>query len=378
MGADQVIADMYIDRDAPVPLHYQIQICLENCLRSGQLHPGDKLPNIADMSRMLNVSHVTALKAVTELQKKGLVVSRRGVGTIVAPKRAGLTDVIIPTYDEGQPSVDSEYWDFHNQIKSGLIEGFQEPDRSISLMYTGGMACSPSEFLASLHARRVDSVIAYRPTPDFHPLLAAIGREIPTVSLFNNMPGAPVHCVTANVENAIQSMIARRLANGSRQFAYIALEWEDLNSSDPESINPYRTIYLTLKEMLNGAGATLTEHTLTNEDINSYELSGKKVDILTSDGRTLQPGSVVILQFPSLLRYTSNLPENLDIISYTEFYRSFEDDRDLMSLIYFGVDEAARKACNLIKEEALPGVGQRGRIMRCEPETHDLLDASSD
>jgi DNA-binding transcriptional MocR family regulator len=53
-------------------------------IRSGQLAAGDRVPSEVDLAREHDVSRDTAQRALTVLAEEGLIVRRRGVGSVVA------------------------------------------------------------------------------------------------------------------------------------------------------------------------------------------------------------------------------------------------------------------------------------------------------
>ena len=56
---------------------------VDTAIRSGQYSAGDRLPGMKEMSRQLGLNFLTVRKAMAELQDKGLVEIRHGVGTFV-------------------------------------------------------------------------------------------------------------------------------------------------------------------------------------------------------------------------------------------------------------------------------------------------------
>ncbi len=67
-----------------VPLYRQVKSALLRLLESGQLGPGEMLPNEAQISAALLVSIGTLRKAVDELVHEHILVRRQGKGTFVA------------------------------------------------------------------------------------------------------------------------------------------------------------------------------------------------------------------------------------------------------------------------------------------------------
>jgi GntR family transcriptional regulator len=76
-----------LDHSNPIPLYYQIAAQLQNAIDIGTYGPGDSIPSELEISDFLNVSRPTVRQAIQQLAVKGLVVRRRGIGTIVAQQR---------------------------------------------------------------------------------------------------------------------------------------------------------------------------------------------------------------------------------------------------------------------------------------------------
>jgi GntR family transcriptional regulator len=67
-----------------VPLYRQVKSALLRLLESGQLGPGETLPNETQIAKALQVSIGTLRKAVDELVHEHILVRRQGKGTFVA------------------------------------------------------------------------------------------------------------------------------------------------------------------------------------------------------------------------------------------------------------------------------------------------------
>jgi DNA-binding GntR family transcriptional regulator len=75
----------HISRDSPVPLYHQVAEHLRELIASGELAEGEHLPNEIDLARSFTLSRPTMRQALDELVRDGLIVRRRGVGTVVTP-----------------------------------------------------------------------------------------------------------------------------------------------------------------------------------------------------------------------------------------------------------------------------------------------------
>jgi GntR family transcriptional regulator len=73
-----------VDPRSGVPIYVQIVDQVRHVLGVGGLRPGERLPTVRQLAGELAVAPNTIVKAYDELQRMGLVVSRPGVGTVVA------------------------------------------------------------------------------------------------------------------------------------------------------------------------------------------------------------------------------------------------------------------------------------------------------
>src|SRR5262245_24463161 len=74
-----------VDRANPTPLYEQIKLILREQITGGELVPGVQLPTENELCRQYNVSRITIVKALTDLQHEGLIRRIQGKGSIVNP-----------------------------------------------------------------------------------------------------------------------------------------------------------------------------------------------------------------------------------------------------------------------------------------------------
>ncbi|MDX3075118.1 GntR family transcriptional regulator [Streptomyces sp. NPDC088354] len=77
------MVEFRIDRRSGVATYLQIVHQTKQALRLGLLRPGDQLPTARQVVETAVVNPNTVLKAYRELEREGLVVARRGLGTFV-------------------------------------------------------------------------------------------------------------------------------------------------------------------------------------------------------------------------------------------------------------------------------------------------------
>ena len=95
-----VLAGVRLDHTSPVPLYYQAARALEEAIEDGRLPRGSKLDNELDLAELLGISRPTIRAALKQLVDKGLLVRRRGIGTIVAPKPVRRAIALTSLYDD--------------------------------------------------------------------------------------------------------------------------------------------------------------------------------------------------------------------------------------------------------------------------------------
>ena len=66
------------------PIYLQLERVLRTAIHEGRLSGSEALPPERDMAAHYGVSRITVRKALAELEREGLVVRRRGMGTFVA------------------------------------------------------------------------------------------------------------------------------------------------------------------------------------------------------------------------------------------------------------------------------------------------------
>ena len=83
------ISKLYVDDDSALPVYEQLREQVKAALGRGELRRGEQLPSVRDVAASLGINPNTVNRAYTELERDGIVATKRGRGTFVTPKRAG-------------------------------------------------------------------------------------------------------------------------------------------------------------------------------------------------------------------------------------------------------------------------------------------------
>ncbi len=89
-----------LDRSSPIPLYFQIAESLTEAIQSGAVAPGERLDNELELAERLRVSRPTVRQAVQRLVQQGLVIRRRGLGTVVVGPRILRPVALTSLYDD--------------------------------------------------------------------------------------------------------------------------------------------------------------------------------------------------------------------------------------------------------------------------------------
>src|ERR1041384_6375209 len=68
----------------PMPLYAQLTRAIRFAIATGRLRVGEQLPTVRQLAVELRVNANTVAKVYTELERSGLLETRRGVGTFVS------------------------------------------------------------------------------------------------------------------------------------------------------------------------------------------------------------------------------------------------------------------------------------------------------
>ena len=72
-----------IDAAHPTPLYHQLERAIRFAITTGKIAVGDQLPTVRQLAVDLRINANTVAKVYLELERAGVVETRRGVGTFV-------------------------------------------------------------------------------------------------------------------------------------------------------------------------------------------------------------------------------------------------------------------------------------------------------
>ena len=79
-----------IDSHDPTPLYAQLERAVRIAIATGRLEVGERLPTVRELAVTLRINANTVAKVYGELERAGVLETRRGVGTFVRDGGVGL------------------------------------------------------------------------------------------------------------------------------------------------------------------------------------------------------------------------------------------------------------------------------------------------
>jgi DNA-binding transcriptional regulator YhcF (GntR family) len=119
------------------PKYRHIVRSIQEKILKGIYPPGGKLPGFVNLAKEYHVSAITSNRALTELERLGLVERRERLGTFVLDRPKALTDVlVIPqhTLQENQTQL-FDYW-------RGIVQQGEKQKLSIQLIQANDRNCA--------------------------------------------------------------------------------------------------------------------------------------------------------------------------------------------------------------------------------------------
>jgi GntR family transcriptional regulator len=113
----------------PMPLYAQLTRAIQFAIATGRLRVGEQLPTVRQLAVDLRVNANTVAKVYTELERSGILETRRGVGTFVCARH-----------------FDAKNGQDHEKHLRELVDRFMEE--------AGAMGFSPDDLLDQLQRRR--------------------------------------------------------------------------------------------------------------------------------------------------------------------------------------------------------------------------------
>jgi DNA-binding LacI/PurR family transcriptional regulator len=205
-----------IDASSPVPRYIQAKTILAEAIRNGALRPGVKLPNTSEIGAAINVSLITAHKAIQCLVQEGWLRRERGRGTFVrgdfkasvAAKPQFRVAIIL------HPSVELDDF-YHGTVLAGIHEAADQtqPVGELVIQKRTGM-----DELSTIDA---DALLCFHPYQDAFAALEREGERRIIVVLGSSMSNSRLVCIDSQNYEGMRDAVQHLVDLGHRRIAIV-------------------------------------------------------------------------------------------------------------------------------------------------------------
>jgi GntR family transcriptional regulator len=81
---EDVAQDLWVDTRDPMPIYAQLERRIRAAIAARRLQPGEQLPTVRQLAVTLRVNANTVARVYAQLERDGVLQTRRGVGTFIA------------------------------------------------------------------------------------------------------------------------------------------------------------------------------------------------------------------------------------------------------------------------------------------------------
>ena len=205
-----------IDANSPVPRYIQAKTILAEAIRNGSLRPGVKLPNTSEIGAAINVSLITAHKAIQCLVQEGWLLRERGRGTFVrgdfaasvAAKPQFRVAVVL------HPSVELD--DFYI---GGVLSGIHEA--ADHTQPVGELVIQRRIRLDELSTIDAEALLCFHPYQDAFPGLEKESERRIIVVLGGSLSNSHLVCIDSQNYEGMRHAVQHLIDLGHRRIAIV-------------------------------------------------------------------------------------------------------------------------------------------------------------
>jgi DNA-binding LacI/PurR family transcriptional regulator len=208
-----------VDHGDPTPKYLQAREILLDAIRAGRLAPGSKLPSTEEISLLIDVSLITAHKALGALVEMGWLRREVGRGTYVRDD-VNTTDGAQRRLSVGLLFDHQEHVNIGDYYHSTLINGLRQAARAdrarhVEFFFHDGFRLHDT-------ARRKVGAICIHPPLEAQPKVDRLARHVPVVVLGGTYPSPRVACVDCDNESGAREAVRHLLGLGHRRFMVLS------------------------------------------------------------------------------------------------------------------------------------------------------------
>ncbi len=208
----------HVDRDDPTPKYLQAREILIRAIRSGVLAPGTKLPSTKKISSLIDVSLITAHKALEGLVQMGWLRREVGRGTVV--RDDGHPALSLPQYlaiglmlDQRDPATVDNY--YHSTLINGLRREARGDSQKVQFFFL-------DRYDLREKVRPDLGLVCIHPPLEAQREIMRLAERYPLLVLGGTFPDPHLASVDSDNENAARAAVRHLITLGHRRFMIVS------------------------------------------------------------------------------------------------------------------------------------------------------------
>ncbi|PWT94015.1 MAG: hypothetical protein C5B54_00735 [Acidobacteria bacterium] len=179
MYQEWLLVKWFIDKSSKIPLYLQLKALITHYVSTGMLKEDDRLPTVKQLASELGINFETVRKAYKDLDKEGLLSSRRGTGTFASGHANSKIQMNRSLYPELEP-VDTLRMAVEKMLKKGISPS--EIQKSVGDILNNILEENSKQFLIftecnQLQIRQISEALKTDLRLNVHPVLLNDLRE---------------------------------------------------------------------------------------------------------------------------------------------------------------------------------------------------------
>jgi len=212
-------------------LYIKIMDYIKEKINNGDYLPEQQIPTEMDFAQLFDVSRITSRRALVELENEGIIIRKKGSGSVVAPVDKKIESI------EGKSNNDTiasniitlllpHAYESGNLIKTilGTSDYIKDKNYYLSIRDSSNCLIEDENFLKEISSGKIRGII-------FYPVTEMINMEFitklytdnfPTVIIDKSFEGIPFNCVIADNFNGSYDMTKHLIDLGHERIAFVS------------------------------------------------------------------------------------------------------------------------------------------------------------
>ncbi|MCG8569319.1 MAG: GntR family transcriptional regulator [Spirochaetes bacterium] len=209
------------------PLYQTIIDHLKEDISLGKIRQGDQIPTEKELSLKYNVSRITVIRAIKELEYSGVVERIKGKGTFIKKEITSLTDFIQS--DKEHLKIISIIMPINSDTSLELISGIEEACQAngyaLSIHNSVHNSFEEERILYELDKKKIEGILLYPyyQNENIGIISSLLIQKIPLVFIDRRINGVRLPCIGSDNYQGCRNITNYLFGLGHKNIAFVSL-----------------------------------------------------------------------------------------------------------------------------------------------------------